>query len=131
MSNKLLKSSLTGVLTAIAMSVVLLLVFNYICYINSDPDKFLTVFALAALYISTFFGGFAAARKNKQAGLLCGFLTGAIFLLLIIVLSISLKSDGISSAWRYLLFAAILPVSIIGGLAGIPSSNKRRKKSKK
>lgn len=132
MTNKLVKSCLFGVLGAVIMSALLLLVFNYICYTNDDPDKYLGVLGVTALLMAAFSGGFISAKLNRESGLVCGLITGAIFVLLVVLLSFSLQTEGNGMTTKsYLIFALVPVLSAVAGLLGLPSKKKRKKKTGK
>lgn len=132
MTNKLVKSCLFGVLGAIIISAVLLLVFNYICYINDDPDKYLGVLGVGALLSAAFFGGFISSRLNRESGLVCGLITGVLFVLLVILISFSMQTDANGMTTKSYLFFALVPIiSAVAGLLGLPSKKKKKKKTGK
>ena len=124
-----IKNCLKGVLAAIISSAVLLLVLSFIAYTRADPDSYVTIFASVALYVSAFICGFVAVKKNRESGLLCGLVSGAIFTMLIIGMSlIARTTDESSSNLKWVIYLVILGVSALGGVIGVPSGKMKRKK---
>ncbi len=124
-----IKNCLKGVLTAIILSVVLLLVFSFIAYTRDDPDSYLTIFAGVALYASAFVCGFVAAKKNRQSGLLCGLVSGIVFMALVILLSLlGRNTDEGTSNLRWVMYLVICGISLLGGIIGVPSKAVRKRK---
>ena len=126
-----IKNCLKGVLAAIISSAVLLLVLSFIAYTRADPDSYVTIFAGVALYASAFICGFVAVKKNRESGLLCGLVSGAIYAMLIMGMSlIARTTDGSSSPWKWVIYLVILGISALGGVIGVPSGKVKRNKRK-
>ncbi len=126
-----IKNCLKGVLAAIISSAVLLLVLSFIAYTRADPDSYVSIFAGAALYVSAFICGFVAVKKNRESGLLCGLTSGGIFTLMIIGLSLIMRTtDGGGSPLRWVMYLVILGISTLGGVVGVPSGKVKRNKRK-
>ena len=127
-----IKNCLKGVLAAIISSAVLLLVLSFIAYTRADPDSYVSIFAGIALYVSAFICGFVAVKKNRESGLLCGLTSGGIFTLMIIGLSLIMRTaDAESSPLRWVMYLVVLGISILGGVVGVPSGKAKRNKRAK
>ncbi|MBR6682455.1 MAG: TIGR04086 family membrane protein [Clostridia bacterium] len=124
-----IKNCLKGVLAAIVSSTVLLLVLSFIAYTRADPDSYVPIFAGIALYVSAFICGFVAVKKNRESGLLCGLVSGAIFTVLIVALSLAMRtSDAGGSSLKWVMYLVVLGISILGGVVGVPSGKAKRNK---
>ncbi len=128
MDNKLLKSCFAGIMVAFGMSAILLCVFGYICYTRNDPDSLIPILATVTLFVSAFAGGYIAARRMGQSGLLCGLISGGIFVGVIILLSLVLRDESSRLSFGNILaFLSVLGVSLVGGYFGVPNGKKRKK----
>ena len=128
-----LSKTMKGVLMALpitmAVSLLLLLLSAALLLTTKDPDRYHTVAALAALYITAFLGGLIATRLcHRRSPLLCGLCEAVLLILLFTLLSLCLpdewrhtRSGGFALLTRVLL----LPASMIGAFAGA-----KRKKTK-
>jgi len=124
-----IKNCLKGVLAAIVSSAVLLLVLSFIAYTRADPDSYVPIFAGIALYVSAFICGFVAVKKNRESGLLCGLVSGTIFTVLIVALSLAMRtSDAGGSSLKWVMYLVVLGISILGGVVGVPSGKAKRNK---
>lgn len=124
----ILASSLRGLAAALICCVSLLFIVSAAVYSTSDPNRFVTPAALSVLYISALLGGFTAARLNRGSALLCGLLTGSLFLAVLLLLSFLMRASlsAEHSVVRALGLRGIaVGISILG--AGIGVSNKKKK----
>ncbi len=126
------RSLLLGLLWAAGAAVVLLFVFSAIVYSTPDPGSLVLPVALAAVYMSAFVGGFAAAWINRGDALACGLIVGVAFFTLIILLSLIAPGGAASKLgfWTSAsLHALVIGFSVLGALAGVSmreSGNRRR-----
>lgn len=136
MDIKLIKGSLKSIAYTIIIVLILLFVFNFISYSNTDPDKLLIPLAYTALIISTFVCGFLSARFCNDKRIMCSAISGAVYIFLIFILSIIIKGGAESSTpgWlTFIMYVAAMGNVVLGSLAGKPrkvSSVKTRKNIK-
>ncbi len=127
-----IKNCLKGVLAAIISSAVLLLALSFVAYTRADPDSYVSIFAGIALYVSAFMCGFVAVKKNRESGLLCGLLSGGIFTVLIVLMSLLARTtDGGGSPLRWVMYLIVVAISMLGGVVGVPSGKAKRNKRSK
>jgi len=131
MNSKIFVCSLKGLAAAFLSAAVLLLLFSFALARSSDPMKLLTLFAYAAMLVSAFIGGYTAVRFNGSDGLLCGALTGGLYAVLLVLVSIFIPSEGGCGALCVLgMMLLVIAFSAVGGILGLPkqaSPEKRRK----
>jgi len=124
------KCSLWGLAVWAISGIILISAACAIAYANPDPISLIPPLSLAATLISSFAGGFATAKKVREAPMVCGLIFGGIMTLLMIGLCLILKNASSSNfeLWQSLLLhgAAIL-FSVLGALAG----NAKRKMNTK
>ena len=126
------KNSIKGVLVSILSGAVLLLLFGWICFSRADPSALTGILGRAALYISAFLGGFFAARFNREAGLLSGLLTGGIFMLFVIMLSLFLRGGSEPIGFMtWIMFLLVALLGGVGGYLGTPNGKKRKRRKKR
>ena len=127
MRNSLLKSVFAGLAVTAAALLLTSLIFSFAALKTDDPSSYATAFAYTVSALSSFAGGFAAAKKNGERGLFCGLLTGAA--VCAVMLAISLLTEGEKNG--LILLAVIVP-ALLGGIAGRPRyKRKKRKKSQR
>lgn len=126
-AGKLLRGAARGLGFALICAIALLLLFSLFCYMTPDPDKYLTAFGLAALYLSALIGGIAAGKKSGLVGGLCS----GLLLCTVILLASSFKGEDpalFSPGIIALLYVLVPGVGTLGGfLAGISHKGKGRK----
>ena len=131
---KAVKSSLSGVLSALVAGIVLIFIAAAVCYASSDPDTFTSPLSLAALYLSAIIAGLISVRKNGGSALLCGILAGIFLTVFYVFISFFFEtSDNITSSLPASLGlrALITVFSIFGAFLGLnlkKSGKKRRQR---
>lgn len=127
-AGKLLKSAVRGLIWSIIIAAVLLVLFSLFCYMMPDPDKHLSAFGLAALYISALIGGIVA---GKRSGIVGGLVSGLLLTAIILIAS-TFKESGADSFSPVIASLLYLLVPIAGGagglIAGFFGKNQKRKK---
>ena len=108
---KIFLSALKSSLIAFTTSFLLALVLSAITVKASDPTALLTPLSLAALYLSSFVGGFFSVRDKGDSVLICGTASGALFMLLYKLCALFLPSEA--SDERKFLVSALLHILII------------------
>lgn len=83
-----LMAALFALPVTMIIGLVLLLVVAVVAYNQPDPDSLTTPLSLGVLGLTSVLGGLVAARRGGSRGLLCGFLSGLLFTLLILSLSL-------------------------------------------
>ncbi len=117
----LFSASLKGASLSLVLSVILSLAFCLIAYLTSDPTSLITPLSLLSLYISSFSSGLISVRACGHSSLICGLISGGIFMALLIFISFffpsQLSSDH-SFGISFLLHALVVVFSVFGGYAG-------------
>lgn len=127
-AGKLLRGAARGLIWSVIVAAVLLIFFSLLCYMMPDPDKHLSAFGLAALYISALIGGIAA---GKRSGVVGGLVSGLLLTAVILIGSAFKESgtDTYSPVVASLLYVFVPLAGGAGGFfAGLSGRNQKRKK---
>ncbi len=111
-----IRSLLFGLLAA----VLLLLIAVALTYAQSDPSRFATPASLVTLYLAVSLTGFLAARASDSP-VLAGGICGAVWLVLVLLLSLIAGGDGgcgFGTLGTLLARASIPIASVLGALIG-------------
>lgn len=116
----LLRASLKGAAIGLLLSALLALVICVSIIGTANPDALVFPMSLAALYVSAFAAGIIATHKNGGGALLSGLLSGGIFMLSYMLVSLFFPAE-LSAKYGFLaslLFHVLIVVfSILGGYA--------------
>ena len=124
-------AALGGAVGLICLS-LLLFVCALICIYASDPHALLTPLAFLSIYASAFASGLFAARKNNFSSLLiCGALSGLLYVLalsLILMLPFIATAATVDLRNTILMRALALPCSILGAICSPKRKSAKRRK---
>ncbi|MBQ9978886.1 MAG: TIGR04086 family membrane protein [Clostridia bacterium] len=129
-----LKSFLYGILSTAVIGLALLLAGTAAAYLTPDPTAFVEPLGIVTLFITAFFGGFAASKTNKRAPYLNAILVGAGFTFLSVLVALALPhtlASGTELLPRILLRALSLATFPLGALVGIKASKPKKRKRRK
>ncbi len=131
--NKIILSSLLGSAANALAGILLVSIVTFIAYSSHDPLSMIPALSLLALLPSNFLGGFIASKKCGEAPLVCGLVSGAIWGMAALLLSLCMygsESSGYTLLQGLLLHSASVLFCVLGALTGgikrRPSKNKRR-----
>ncbi|MBQ9779649.1 MAG: TIGR04086 family membrane protein [Clostridia bacterium] len=115
------------------LGLVLLLIVTAVAYASPDPDSLTTPLSMGALGLTALLGGLVAARRGGSRPLVCGLLSGLLFNVLLLALSLFFGEDarqsltlGLSSPLLWGLHGAVVLIAALGGKIG----GRRPQKSK-
>jgi len=129
MSVKLFRNTLKALLVAVGSVTALLFILSYVSYKSPDPDKFLSLFAYAALLIGAVLCGAVSSRINKKDGLICGALTGALYSLLLLMGSaICGMGDSFNPLLTLVVCAVSVLISSVFGILFVPKDSSMKKR---
>ncbi len=126
----LFRSSARGAAIGLLLSVVLAVVICAAILGLDDPDALIFPLSLAALYASAFIAGLVATAKNGGSALVSGLLSGGIFMLVYMLVSLFFPAE---LSARYGIFASLLfrvliiVFSILGGYAATAKPHRSHK----
>ena len=126
----LFSSAFKSMLISFAISVVLAFGLCAIAFMTSDPMAYALPLSMASLYIPSFFAGFLCSRFKGSSALICGLLSGGMFMLLYMFLSLFLPREMsanytfFTSAILHLLIAVF---SVFGAYIGLCRPKKKRR----
>ena len=125
----LLGAALRGLAVAFAVALAVTIACTLAALAMPAPGKYTGVYAVAALFIAAFAGGFCTARRRGGATLLCGAMTALFFLapLSLLALIFSVKMNISVFALRAL---GVLVCSVLGANVGVGATRGNKKKKK-
>ncbi len=123
-------SVLIGTLIALAVGLLLLVIFTVIGLKLEDPEKFAPILALFSLFLTAVLGGYLSARTHKESGLFCGAASG-ILLIGILVLLVFACSFSIQLSLFAISAPAVIVLSALSGIGGVNGGRKKKPKRKK
>ena len=125
----IVKAATVGACVSLVTAIVFLFAATALAYSQSDPDAMLPVLAFCATYAASFAGGVAAAKADRERGLVCSALGGVAFALVLLFVSVFARkaySSGYDLLSAMLLRASVVAVSCVGGVVGRYKKQKRR-----
>ncbi len=116
----LLQNTAKSLLITAAIGIALITAASLIAYFTADPIVWIPPLSLCASALTALLGGFAAAKINGSAALLCGLINGTVMTAVIMLASLFFKSmaSGYSAPVSFLLHAAFILLSALGGWLG-------------
>lgn len=129
----LIGSSVFGAAVSAITLTVIILVSAVLCLAFDDPHRFVGPLCLFALYTAAFMGGFSAVKRNGGGALLCGALSGVMFMLLVWAVFAVLDAvwkNGSSGILQFVLKLSLIPVSVIGAVSGLSFGKNKHKRPK-
>lgn len=125
-NGKLIKSTIIGVLSSLAVTALLLCLFALILnFMSGVPYGIIDYAVILAQGLAVFAGSYTAAAISKSQGLIIGLICAAIFLILNLALSLAAGEAGIGII-TVIRTAVILICGILGGILGVNKKEKIR-----
>jgi putative membrane protein, TIGR04086 family/integral membrane protein, TIGR04097 family len=134
MDFKLFKGAVIAVGIAYLAAAALLLALGAAAYNLEDPDKYLTVFAIAALAVSAASCGVAASKLYTDNTFSCGLTAGLIFAAVLFIVSAIMPGEGFGFALNTVFALAAAGISaLVAHLCRprAPSSSQIRRRAKR
>ena len=97
------------------VTAVILLLLSFILYKVQIPSGVVSVGVILAYILSTFVGGFFIGKKVEARKFLWGLAIGAIYFLLVIIISIVINKAAFGSAGS---IVTVLGMCLLGGMLG-------------
>ena len=123
--NKYLKPLIVGVLTAIIVTVGVILISALFFVIRDMPKTAAMPIALVASGLGSFVGAVVAAKTMREQGIIIGGLTGFTVFALSLIISL-FASDGPLTAFTVIKFIVMTLSGALGGILGVNSAAKRK-----
>lgn len=122
--NNTLKALLFGVVFAFGLSLAGIFIFSWILYSTGVSEDSAGTVILTITLLSDFFGGFVCARIKKSGGLLFGAIAGAIYFLVLFIISLALGlRDAAIPGLSTMVFGVMS--SALGGVIGVNIGTKK------
>lgn len=116
-------SLLIGCIVFFVLGMFLLAIFCFLALMMEDPMRAVPAFALTALLISAYFGGYLCARTYGKKGIVCGVVCALAAIIMIVAFSLSCKLEI-----RPVFFAIGSPLMLlVSCIAGTFGANRERK----
>lgn len=128
--SKIFTSSLKGAALGLVISLILALIMTLIALNSGDPSALLSPLALATLYVSAFVSGFIATRINGSSSLVCGIISGGIFMIFYMAVKFILPHADTQSHNFFVSFLYHVLTVVMAILGGYAAQTKRTKKHK-
>lgn len=123
-----LRRAVISSVVALILSFILFIFCSVLTSLSILPDGAIRAVVIIITSLASLIAGFLTSRNVYEYGLINGLVTGFIFFLMLYLLSMLLT---LSFAFNGLLFKSLLFILIfsgIGGIAGINSKTRRRKR---
>ncbi len=122
----ILLPALKGTVGAVAVMLALAALFSGISLTFGDPDKAVRLFAYAALAVSALLCGAFGMISDGQRRIVVPIISGALYVLVLVILSLFVQTEGGSAPmlWRVLAYVLCVLLSAFGGF--IVSGRKKR-----
>ena len=117
-------SVLIGILSAVVLSLIMLIVFSVLVLLKDMPAGALTPFAYISIAIGGIGGGFVVGRILRKKGVLFGAMVGFLYLLVLIICGM-LFGHG---QWNLSILFKFLTTILTGACGGIIGMTGRRKR---
>lgn len=127
-------AALRGLAAGLVCVIALALILSAAALALEDPMRLLEAFALAALFIGAFVDGFTAARALREGGIVVGLTGGALYVLVIWLVSLFFRGGenaaAVSPLWLALGYLGCVAIALLGCIAGRPRAKRVREGSK-
>ncbi|WP_310602423.1 TIGR04086 family membrane protein [Anaerosporobacter sp.] len=100
---------------AYIVTAIILLLLSFILYKAQIPSGVVSVGVILAYILSTFVGGFFIGKKVEARKFLWGIAVGAIYFLIVIIISIIMNKAAFGSAGS---IVTVLGMCLLGGMLG-------------
>ncbi len=126
----IVQNSLKGLAAGLASALPLLLIMSAVAYRTPDPASLVSLLSYVALLFGAFAAGFASAKINQNNGMLCGIITGAVYLIFVFLVSLFLHNSSNTDTSFILslgLRSIVILASVLGGCLGEKKEKKARR----
>ena len=112
----------------VLFTLLVMLLLTRIAYATKDPTATVVPMAWILLFLTSCSAGFIAEKCYGRAGATTGLLAGLIYVVLLVLLSFVVSSDGSETFWmRICSYAFALLMSVAGGTIACQKPKKRHK----
>lgn len=112
------RAVLLGNAAAVVLWIALLLIFSAGIKSREDPAKFIAPLGFTSTAVSSILCGIIAGKIRKESGFLTGLAAGAVFMLVLLVSSVTFANSHAGVLYRTALCLSVLLLSSIGGRLG-------------
>ena len=126
--SEFIKSTVWGVVTSVALSLILTLVSSFLLMLTPDPDSLTSLVSYLITGISLFTGGIVAARMSDTVS--ASVLSGVLYTVIVFSLHLITNANSTGDCAGALLMLAYPAVSLLGGLVGRKRDNCKGKRFK-
>lgn len=119
---EIIKAAFKGVAFSIGAVILFAAIFTLTAYVMEDPMKFIGVFSLFTLFVGAFVGGMFS---GKVGGVYAATLFVALYLVLLWVISLFFKGDGVTPMFRIVVYLICLIISLMSAVLTSKRKSKR------
>ena len=123
-------NALKGCTIGICSAIPLLLAACALAMSTADPAALTGPLSYAVLLVGAFIGGIASTKINGSDGMLCGIMSGALYLLFVFLVSLFLHNAEKEHA-NFILSLGLRSVTVLSAIIGACMADKKSKKPKK
>ena len=119
MNGNLIKNSFFGALVGLVLAVVMVFLIGVVALNTKDPDSLTAIAAHIARFFGAAAAGFAAAKINREKGLIVGGISGVIYSLFL-MLGSAFFDNNFKFFISLLLCLICIVISALFGIIGLP-----------
>ncbi|KUP05841.1 membrane protein [Bacillus coahuilensis m2-6] len=112
-----------GVVTILGLALIIAAIFATILRFTDLQEQSIQIILTIFSFITVFIGGMIAGGKAKQKGWIFGFMTGAIYTLIVFLFQY-LGHDSLFSFEQMIYHTCYITTSMMGGILGVNLSSK-------
>ncbi len=128
----LLRHCAVGALISILVSIVLLLLSALVCLNTENPDQILPYLGYFSILTGLFLSGIFSAFRNKEKGVLCGIISGAMIEFVLLISALAMFDPHIDQSFRFtvtlILYRCGILLSALGGNIGIRLREQKKRR---
>lgn len=114
-----IKNILKSIIGAYIVTLILILIFSFILSSTNLSDNYIRPVLLGITFFSISINSFICLKRLKSKGLIYGFWIGAIYCILLVMISCILNSGIDLSLYSYVQIVICILSGIIGGILGV------------
>ena len=126
-SGGILKGALWALFLTVALSLFSIAISSVLLLRAESPSAYIDTLGILLPMLASLFGG-AVSAKLGGAGAVSGIIHGAVFTLLLYLLSLLMSADVFSLSKTVVFYTVLILVSALGGVLGARKKGKKRRK---
>lgn len=126
-------SLLGGLLSFSLFALSALLILSLLAYKNADPTRLIAPLSYAALAAGAFVFGLSSSKLRGKQGALVGLVSGMTLAALVYIISFAINRGNSATPLTVslCLYAIIIALAVLGGLAGAQKKSAKKKRRRR